>query len=389
MKKLFNVLLIVTLLTCALLILTGCQKEENKKSEDVSRIDTNLDYKNMTAEDLLAKIKDKENVTKEEYIWLISTYSNVEIKEDLTLEKNITDDAIKAISSKAKPSLDSYIGTILESDSPQVRGYGISLITSLTGVSDKNLELAKKLIANETNTYVLYNATKALSNEARSSKEVADFLIKMASNENAKIRTAAANALGNSWSKGVEGAADTIIKLMNDSNKDVRKTACRYSGKLADESVIEPLVAILNNENDADIHGSCIEGLVYLWYDYPFFENTSEKAYKATMDYLKKTPRTDKVPAWTAVGAFKTTSTQDSFKKWKEKATYFNTDEVYNVMVDIIKDENAAYLARTSAIDVIKAHCQDTKFKELKSVIDALSDSNANQVKSSYENKAK
>ena len=107
------------------------------------------------------------------------------------------------------------------------------------------------------------------------------------------------------------------------------------------------------------------------------------------MDYLKKTPRTEKVPAWTAVGAFKTTSTQDSFTKWKEKATYFNLDEVYNVMVDIIKDGNANWLARTSAIDVIKSHCSKEKFDGLKAVIDGLTDSKASQVKSSYENKAK
>lgn len=381
MKKVLSVLIVAMLLISGLFVLTGCNKKEDSKE--------NLDYANMTAEDLLSRIKDKENVTTEEYISLVSTYSNVEIKDDMTLEKNITDEAIKSLDSKAKPSLDSYLETLLNNEAPQVRGYGISLVTSLTGVSSKNLELAKNLIKTEKDPYVLYKATDALSNEARKDKEVADFLIKMASHENAKIRQEAAVALGNSWSKGVDGAVDTIIKLMNDKDEDVRKTACRYSGKLADESVIEPLVKILNNADDADIHGSCIDGLVYLWYDYPFFENTSEKAYKATMDYLKKTPRTEKVPAWTAVGAFKTTSTQDSFKTWKQKATYFNLDEVYNVMVDIIKDENASYLARTSAIDVIKSHCSEEKFKELKSVVDGLTDSKASQVKSSYENKAK
>lgn len=380
MKKISSIVLVLILLVSGLFILTGCNKTDDKQ---------NLDYKDMTAEDLLAHIKDRNNVTTEEYVWLVSTYSNVEIKDDMTLEKNITDEAIKQIDSKAKPSLDSYLESLLTNDAPQVRGYGISLITSLTGVSSKNLELAKNLIKTEKDPYVLYKATDALSNEAKKDKEVADFLIKMADHENAKIRLEAASALGNSWSKGVDGAVDTVIKLMNDKDEDVRKTACRYSGKLADESVIEPLVKILNNADDADIHGSCIEGLVYLWYDYPFFENTSEKAYKATMDYLKKTPRTDKVPAWTGVGAFRTTSTQDSFKKWKEKATYFNVDEVYNVMVDIIKDENASYLARTSAIDVIKSHCSEEKFKGLKSVIDGLTDSKASQVKSSYESKAK
>ena len=386
MKKILSIFLVITLLFSGIFILTGC---ENKKGDDNSNIPENIDYANMTQEDLLSHIKDRENVTVDEYVWLISTYSYVDIKDDLTLEKNITDEAIKAIESKAKPSQEKYIEKLIKSQSPQVRGYGLSLMPSLTGISSKNLELAKELIKNETNNYVLYQATKALSNEAKNSKEIADFLIKMAEHQNAKIRTAAAGALGNSWSEGVEGAVQTVIKLMNDTDKDVRKAACRNAGKLNDESVIEPLVQILNNPDDADIHGSCIEGLVTLWYDYPFFKKTSEKAYNATMDYLKKTPRTDKVPAWTAVGTFKTTSTQNAFTEWKQKATYFNTDEIYNIMVDIIKDGNANSLARTSAIDVIKAHCSEDKFKELKSVIDGLSDSKASQVKSAYENKNK
>ena len=196
-------------------------------------------------------------------------------------------------------------------------------------------------------------------------------------------------ALGNTWSKGVDGAVEAVITLMNDKDLEVRKAACRNAGKLNDDSVIEPLVKILNNADDADVHGSCIEGLVTLWYDYPFFKSTNEKAYNATMDYLKKTPRTDKVPAWTAVGAFKTTSTQPAFTEWKQKATYFKTDDIYNIMVDIIKDGNANYSARTSAIDVIKAHCSKEQFNSLKNIIDALTDSKAKSVKSAYESKAK
>lgn len=382
MKKILSLVLIIALLVSGLFILTGCEKEENNDKEE-------LDYANMTADDLLSHIADINNVTAEEYTWLISTYSNVKIKDDFTLEDNITDEALEQIKSDAKPSLDSYLENLLTSDAPQVRGYGISLITSLFGVSDKNIELAKKLIKDEKDPYVLYKAIVALRNEAKDSEEVASFLLKMAENENSKIRAQAAYAIGNSWSKGVDGAVDAIIKLMNDTDTDVRKAACSSAGELGDEAVIDPLVVILNNDADADIHSSCVDGLVDLWYDFPFFEQKSEKAYNATMDYLKKTPRTEQVPNWMAVGSFKTTSTQDSFKKWKEEATYFNTDEVYNVMVDILKDGNANWLGRTAAIDVIKAHCTQEQFDSLKAIVDGLTDSKASLVQSSYENKAK
>lgn len=383
MKKILNYFLVLVLLL-GILTLTGCGKKENETEKN-----KDIDYANSTADDLLSKIKDKENVTKDELVWLISTYSNVNIKDDFTLEDNITTEALSKISSSNKPNLSEYLEDLLNSDSPQVRGYGISLIPSLTGVTKENLELAKNLIAKEENPYVLYCATKALSNEAKSAKEVGDFLLKMSENDNAKIREASAYALGNSWSKGLDGATEAIIKLMNDEDINVRKAACRSAGKLEDEAVIDPLVKILNDEASADIHGECIDGLVTLWYDYPFFEKTSEKAYNATMDYFRKTPRTEKIPAWTAVGAFKTTSTQASFTEWKQKATYFNTDELYNIMVDIIKDGNANWLARSAAIDEIKSHCSDEKFKELKGVVDGLTDDKASQLKSAYEGKAK
>lgn len=390
MKKTFKFILIISILLLLAITLTGCDLFKSSKEKEPS-LDPNekIDYANMTADDLLSRIKDKEHITADEYVWLISTYSYVKINDDFTFEKNITDEALKAISNSTKPNQEDYMEKLIKSEAPQVRGYALSLMPTLTGVSDKNLTLAIELIKTEENEFVQYSAVKALANEAGSDQEIAKFILKMSNHKNAKIRMQAASALGNSWSKGVPEAVETVIKLMNDEDKEVRKTACKNAGKLNDERVIEPLVKILNNYSDADIHGSCVEGLTTLWYDYPFFKNTSEKAYNATMDYFKKTPRTDTVPAWTAVGAFKTTTTQDSFTEWKQKATYFNTNDLYNVMVEIIKDRNANYLARTAAIDEIKSHCTDEQFKSLKTIIDGLTDPKAESIKTAYANKAK
>ena len=380
MKKIVSVVLTLALLTAMLLVFTGCEKGGKK---------VNKPYAEMSVEDLLSGIKDKNNVSVDEFVDLIESYKNVKINDDFTLEDNITDEALSSLESDAKPKFDEYIEKLLKSDSPQVRGYALSLMPSFTGVSSKNLDRAKELIKTEEDEYVLYNATKALSNEAKSSPEIAEFLIKMTKHKNPLIRKAAASAIGNSWSEGVEGATEAIITLMNDEDKEVRKVACKYSGKLHDEAVIDPLVQILNNPDDADLHGDCVDGLTYLWYDYPFFEQTSEKAYNATLDYLKKTPRTENVPAWTAVGAFKTTSTQDSFKQWKEKATYFNTDELYNVMVEIVKDPEANYLARTAAMDEIKSHCSADQFNSLEEIVNGLTDPKAKTIQSSYQSKKK
>ena len=371
MKKIIGILLISVMLIVGLFVLTGC----NNKKED------KLDYANMTADDLLAKIKDKDNVTPDEMKWLVSTYSYVKIDEEkLDLEDNITDEAIKKLDSKALPKLDSYISELFKSDAPQVRGYAVSKITSLFGVSNENLVLAKELIKNEKEPYVLKKAVVALRNEGKNDKDIATTLaLKKAINDLTKREK---NILDKRYVIG-----KTQMEIAEELGISQAQVSRLEKNAIKTLKINDPLVKILNNNDEADLHGSCIEGLVDLWYDYPFFKSTSEKAYKATMDYLKKTPRTDKVPAWTAVGAFKTTSTQDAFKEWKKKATYFNTDEVYNVMVDIIKDGDANWLGRTSAIDVIKNHCSEQQFKDLKSVIDGLTDKNASLVQSSYEKK--
>ncbi len=397
MKKISKILAIVLALVLVFSFAAcGKKAETPSPAADDSLVEglTKAEYDSMTAEQLLKKgVKDVNNVSADEYYWLISTYAYVDIVDDeddayyMGLADNITDEAINSIEYEAEPALSEYIGRTLESKSPQVRGYGVSQIDSLFGVSDSNLDLAKNLINTETDNYVLYCAMKALSNELASDPAIAEFAFKMADADYFKLRVQAACAFGNSWSKGVDGVVDKIIAMMNDENQDVRSAACRNCGDLEDEAVIDPLVSILNNDAEYELHGDCIEALVDLWYDYPFYECTSEKAYKATMDYLRKTPRSENVPYWTSVGSFKVKA-EDDYDEWRAKATYFNPDEVYEVMVDIIKDGNANWLGRSSAIDEVKAHCSAEQFASLKPIIDGLTDSDASLLQSSYESAA-
>lgn len=345
------------------------------------------EYDKMTADDLIGKIKDSKNITEDDMIMLGSTYAYVNINDDLTLAQNITDDAFSKLyeSDASFPNSDNVIEKLIKSDSPQVRGYALSLMSSLFGVDSDSMKLAKELIAKETEPYVLLKATNALANEG-SDSEIGAFLIKMASYDNPVIRTNAVYALGNSWSVSVDGAADTIIKLMNDEDSSVRSAACRYAGNLYDESVIDPLVAILNNDAEYELHGDCINSLTTMWYDYPFHEHTSEKAYNATMDYWKKTPRTENIPDWTSFSNLESKS-DTSFDAWKAKATYYNADDIINVMTDIIKDSDADWMARTSAVNVVATQGTPEQFKSLGSIINGLTDDKASFIVNSYNQK--
>lgn len=177
-----------------------------------------------------------------------------------------------------------------------------------------------------------------------------------------------------------------MIDLMDDEDTDVRDAAYRYAGGLNDEKIIEPIVSMLNNPDDEQFHANGINSLVKLWYDYPLHKNTSESAYRATMDYLRTTPVTDKIPTWTAVTSFKNKA--DNFDEWRARATYYNPDEIEQIMTDLIENPNANWLGRTGAVEVIAAHCSKEAFDALSPVVDSLTDNNAKFIQDEYKNQA-
>ena len=123
-----------------------------------------------------------------------------------------------------------------------------------------------------------------------------------------------------------------------------------------------------------------------LFYDSPFNEHTSEAAWNVLKEYYSATPRTNTNPQWLALNDM-TKKSSSNYDAWKEMATFFDTDEFYNIMVDIIKDENAQGALRTCAVDCVKAQCSDEKFVELGSVVDSLTDDGAQKVVDEYQKK--
>lgn len=172
---------------------------------------------------------------------------------------------------------------------------------------------------------------------------------------------------------------------MSDKDEDVRSAAYKNAGGLEDERVIEPIVEMLNNDEDVDFHGDGIDSLVELWFDYPFHENTSEAAYNATMDYLRRSvPGNKEIPAWIAVTSFRTIN-KDKFDAWKAKAAYYNPAEIAEVMTAIAVNPDIDWLARTGAVEMVSVHCTKEQYDALGAAVNALTDSNASFVKNEYE----
>ena len=391
MKKLLAMILtigmIFTLASC------GGDKtgKETKKETETKQETKKLDYKNMTEDDLIKEfIKDEQNITLDEFIDLVSTYSYATINDKLELDENITDKAIKKLKdNKAKlPAAKEFVEPLLKSDAPQVRGYAFSNIATFFGASDSHKAAAKEILKTEKEPYVIKCAVRALGNEGGKDAEIGKFLLDAAKNENAVVRRQAAVAIGSTWNKTLDGAVDAEIELMKDSDNEVRKAAYEYAGLLGDDRVVAPISEMLKNEADADLHSNGVRGLVWLWYDYPSHENTSEAAYRATIDYFKTTPGSDKVPAWAAVTSF-TTKSDENYDAWREKATYFNTDELYEVMLGLVKNENLGRMTRGYACKPVAAHCSKEQFEAFGEVVNALTDKNAKFIQDEYQYQAK
>lgn len=370
--------------------LAACGGENTGKETETKQKTKKIDYANMTEDDLIKEfIKDEQNITLDEFVNLASTYSYANINDKLELDENITDKAIKKLKdNKATlPAAKEFVEPLLKSDAPQVRGYAFSNIATFFGASDSHKASAKEILKTEKEPYVIKCAVKALGNEGGKDAEIGKFLLDAAKNENAVVRRQAAVALGSTWNKTLDGAVDAEIELMKDSDNDVRKAAYEYAGLLGDDRVVAPISEMLKNEADADLHSSGVKGLVWLWYDYPSHENTSEAAYRATMDYFKTTPGSDKVPAWAAVTSF-TNKSEKNYDAWKAKATYFNTDELYEVMLGLVKNENLGRMTRGYACKPVAVHCTRAQFDALGTVINALTDKDAKFIQDEYKNQA-
>ena len=387
MKKLLALILTIGMI----FTLAACGGDKNGSGGQQAGGSEKIDYANMTEDDLIKKfIKDEKNITLDEFINLASTYSYATINDKLELDENITDKAIKKLKDNkaALPAAKEFVEPLLKSDSPQVRGYAFSNIATFFGASDSHKAAAKEILKTEKEPYVIKRAVKALGNEGGRDAEIGKFLLNAAKNENAVVRRQAAVALGSSWNKTLDGAVDAEIKLMKDSDNEVRKAAYEYAGLLGDDRVVAPISEMLKNDADADLHSSGVRGLVWLWYDYPSHKNTSEAAYRATIEYLKTTPGSNKVPAWAAVTSFTNKSNQN-YASWRERATYFNTDELYEVMLGIVKNENLSHLARGYACKPVAAHCSKEQFEAFGEVVNALTDKNAKFIQGEYQNQAK
>ena len=75
---------------------------------------------------------------------------------------------------------------------------------------------------------------------------------------------------------------------------------------------------------------------------------------------------------------------EEDLDEWKTKATYYDSDEICNIMIDILADPEADWLARNQAISVILTIGSDAQKEKLKSTVEGLTDDEASYLQEQY-----
>ncbi len=361
--------------------------EEEEKEEDQVRESLDIDYENMTEEDLIdALVEDRNNISVDEYLSLLESYKYAKsdnFENTLNIKFDKTDKALGLLrKDKAVfPDMGLILEKALASPDPLVRGQvlldqrtGSNLRSALEEEADK-MKMLLDLAKTEEDTFVLNQLTNTFRYHMED-PEVADFIFNMSQHEHPLIRSN--STLGISSSQEIDRSLDRLIEMMEDENVDVKGAAYRRVGDLGDDRAVDSLVEVLMDEDREEYHEDAMTSLVKLWLGPPIYDGTSEKAYRATIDYLNYQPRSERMPHFKAINYINSakrenTSDIESFKEWEGQSTYYNSRELIDPMFEIAKDPDIYYLAPKYAIELVNKYGSRDDFTNLKGVLESSS----------------
>jgi hypothetical protein len=237
--------------------------------------------------------------------------------------------------------------------SPAVRVKAAQLMGSLTGTATSSQDVVVAAAEKEKDPQVLQAFIRTVWNDGAKNPKVAAFLIKMADHAEKDVRLQAVYALSSSWNKDMKGGPEKLAKVaQNDKEPKVRQAACEYGGKLGHKAMIAVLDKFTNKADDKDMYAACMKGIVAMFFQYPFYETTSQEAYKLFIKRLGMTPRNVDSPPWTVMSEFEKYGDEKNEKlaAWKKKATWFKEAEMRKALSAIVADKKTNWMARTGAV---------------------------------------
>lgn len=335
---------------------------------------------------LFINTEEKKEITPDAYEALYLAFGKCKLDDDLKFDDCPVYKALNEapLSVLDNDTIEQIKGRLANSEDNKIRK-ALANESDFFGLSDKAKARLMTMAENEKDLAVLLQLVSSLKNLGGRDKDVGSFLAKMAEHENPKLRRAVAVGIASSWNEKMENVVPIMEKLMfEDPEEEVREAACKYAGKLKREELLTTYEKILTDQTKTNEHPNCIDGVMSLWWNYPFHDTYSEKAYKMTLDYLNKTPRDNDNPSWSMVDDF--SHMAKDFEKWKQNATWYKETDLHKSLADIVRDPNANWMARTGAVkslaatnfskpnlekllDEIKKNNEDKKLKHVEEAI--------------------
>lgn len=392
MKKLIRFFCLMLAMLMVVSVFTACKQEPAGGGDATDPADTTTEapveennyekdkaeYEAMTAEQLVEKyVADPANITMEEYADLLATFAFVEVEDGSFAYQNKTNDAIELVKDAG--------GTIpkaSESDLAKImaakpydysRAYYYCLVSNFIVPKDSEgynalLEQYKK----ETDPFVISCVIRGLTKTFAADADFCKYALSYVDSDNYEAKLRLAIVLSGIEGVDKEEVVQAALKLLAEKEGNIAYHMAEHCGYIADERLVAPIVALLGDMEKMDVHNYALKGLIRMWYN----GNTSEAAYKATMDYYKAENTDPKYPAWDSI-ALLTTPNIGPYDTWRAEATYFNEKDLVEVMKGLVADAEAQKLIKTNAVKVIGAFGTADDLNALKPLVETSPDKDA------------
>ena len=307
-----------------------------------------------------AVLKDGETLTPELYEQLIVAHASCAI-----VEENIDPEcpAVAALQDAMNRSqaladlggMSADLGRkLITHESPAVRIKAAGLMASFFGTDSASQDAVVEAAKKETDAGALRAMIRTVWNDGNKNPRVAELLLWAADHASPAVRKVAAIGLSSSWNRDMKGGAEKLAAMMEgDADPKVRQAACEYAGGLGDDKLIRSYEKLTRDTADGDLHGACFKGLVHMWASYPHFDTHSKKGYELTLKLLKKEPRTEHAPPWSAMGDFGHVA--KAGEDWAKEAKFFKAADLRKALAEVIADPKANWMARSGAVEAIVA----------------------------------
>ncbi|MBE6688870.1 MAG: hypothetical protein E7588_06285 [Ruminococcaceae bacterium] len=342
------------------------------------------EFMSKTAEDLVKEyFADAANPTAQEFAKLYENYAFLDTKDDYEFDNdNTIVAAVKLIKDSGANTVNAanqeVISYLIGSKYDLARAYAYRQQSTNNISSDAEIyaPLLEKALS-ETEPKVVYAVLKGLPQSYGNNDEFWAFALPFAKSEDANLRRAVTTAFDRFDIESKDAALEAAIALMNDADDTVKGSALRYAGEIGDDRLVENYKTVLMDESLAKkFHGNALLGLTDIWYAYPTHDNTSEAAYKLTMEYYTMNTTNPDIPSWNGLTGIKMKGSQAKYDEWRASADYFDEREVVNAMLAIVADAEASKNVKSSAIDNIASWGTLEDAQAAKATVEAFPDDN-------------